>query len=164
MKARPGLILLLALAFGVAAALVGLLVRNTPSFLAADIEPIPAPPPGAAERAVPRPRSKAVLGRPEPAQRVPEEVVGIGVAIAVYPQDGALHIMQVIPNSPAAQAGLEKGWIVGRIDEQSTTGMPMRECVERLRGVVGSKVRLELTSPDLERTNVVELTRQRLQL
>jgi len=95
---------------------------------------------------------------------VTKEVVGIGAAIHFEEQTGTIRIMDVVPNSPAEQAGLSAGLIIQKIDDALTTGMRLPECVERIRGPVGTKVRLELVDPDGNATNTVELTRQKLQL
>ena len=49
-------------------------------------------------------------------------VVGIGVALERDKQTGAIRITQVLPNSPAAQAGLTAGVIIQKIDGVSITG------------------------------------------
>ena len=91
-----------------------------------------------------------------------EEIVGIGAILKVQPETGALMIAGAVPNSPAAAAGLAGEFLIRKIDDVPTDGMKLRECVDRIRGVAGSKVRLELSHVDASEPMVVELTRQRI--
>jgi len=92
----------------------------------------------------------------------PRELVGIGVAVRMDPQAGTLMIEQVVPNTPAARAGLVHGQIISRIGDTPTTGRNLKECIDLLRGPEGTAVRLELISPDQSATNSVELTREKI--
>jgi len=71
--------------------------------------------------------------------------------------------MDVIPNSPASQAGLTAGLLVQKVDGVSLIGLRLEECVNLMRGPVGSTARLELVDTDHNETNTLELIRQRIQ-
>lgn len=88
------------------------------------------------------------------------EVVGIGAQLKV--DAGQLRVMGVVPDSPAARAGIAEGAVVRAVNGVEVTGLPLRQCVDLIRGPVGSKVRLELTTPSGEATNAVELIRAKL--
>jgi C-terminal processing protease CtpA/Prc len=96
--------------------------------------------------------------------RPEREIVGIGAALKWDQESGAPQIANVLPNSPALQAGLSAGLIIHKIDAIATKGMRLEDCVSLIRGPVGTKVRLELIDPEQNETNTVELTRQRLQI
>jgi S1-C subfamily serine protease len=87
---------------------------------------------------------------------------GIGVAIDFDKENGAPRITKVMPNSPAAQAGLTAGLLIKEINGASTAGKKMSEVVFLTRGRVGLPVILELIDPKLKQTNTVELVRQML--
>lgn len=72
--------------------------------------------------------------------------------------------MKVLPNSPAAQAGLPEGLLIQTIDGQPTASKTLMECVRLIRGKPGTKVRLELITPDGTRTNTLEITRAKVLL
>ena len=93
-----------------------------------------------------------------------DEVVGIGAALRMDNRSHTLRIMNVLPGTPAAQAGLSAGLIIHKVDDVLVTGLPLQECVSLIRGPIGSIVRLELIDPEQEETNTVELIRQKLQL
>ena len=94
--------------------------------------------------------------------RPAHEIVGIGAALKWDSDYAAPQIAEVLPNSPALQAGLSPGLIIQRIDDVSTTAMGLSGCVKLIRGPVGTKVRLDLLDPEGNETNRVELTRQRV--
>jgi serine-type D-Ala-D-Ala carboxypeptidase/endopeptidase len=89
------------------------------------------------------------------------EMVGVGVALEMAKQPAMLRIMQVLPETPAARAGLSAGLVILKIDDTATTGKSLAECVDLIRGPVGAKVRLELMDSEKNTTDLVELTRQR---
>ena len=92
------------------------------------------------------------------------EYVGSGIAFDLDKQTHTLRITKVYPNTPAAQAGLAPGLIVEQIDGIPTAGKSVADCLNIAQGAAGTKVRLELATPDGSQTNTVELTRQKIQL
>jgi carboxyl-terminal processing protease len=90
------------------------------------------------------------------------EAVGVGVGLALDSTNHAVRIIQVVSNSPAAQAGLSTGLIVKKIDETPVTGKDLLECVGLIRGTAGTQVRLELVNPSHSETNTVDLTRRKI--
>jgi len=88
----------------------------------------------------------------------PPSITGIGVAVTV--RNHSLEIMDVRPNTPAASAGLVRGLIIQRIGAAATAGKSLKECVDLMRGAVGSKIQLELVDPAKSTTNIVEFTRE----
>ncbi|HEY5042354.1 MAG TPA: PDZ domain-containing protein [Verrucomicrobiae bacterium] len=87
-------------------------------------------------------------------------ITGIGVQLGV--RDRALQIMGVVPDTPAAKAGLHPGLVIQQIDGTDIVGKPLVECVSMTRGPVGSKVQLEVIDPAKSETNIVEFTREKI--
>jgi carboxyl-terminal processing protease len=65
---------------------------------------------------------------------------GIGVRIDVLPEGIKIH--SVMESTPASQAGVMDGDMILSIDGVTAAGIDQREAVDRLRGRVGSTVRL----------------------
>jgi carboxyl-terminal processing protease len=65
---------------------------------------------------------------------------GIGATMAS--QQGRLTIVRVLPSTPAQQAGLKEGDVVISIDGTATSGLSVDEAVNKIRGTVGTHVRL----------------------
>jgi CubicO group peptidase (beta-lactamase class C family) len=92
------------------------------------------------------------------------DTAGVGVGLALDPTNHAVRIIQVLSNSPAAQAGLSTGLIVQKIDEMPVAGRELIECVGFIRGTAGTKVRIEFVDADHSETNRVELIRQKIRV
>ncbi len=90
--------------------------------------------------------------------------VGIGVGIDFDTKTRTVRITKVLPNSPASESGLSPGLVVQRIDDVATTDKSLTECLGRIRGKPGTRIRLELFDPKQNATNLVELTRRRIQM
>jgi carboxyl-terminal processing protease len=66
------------------------------------------------------------------------EFGGLGIVISI--RDGHLTVIRPIDNTPASNAGIERGDRIVQINEESTLNMPLSEAVNRLRGAPGSNV------------------------
>lgn len=92
------------------------------------------------------------------------EHVGLGIAFDIDKQTHTLRIIGVIPNTPAARAGLKPGPILQKIDNTPTLGKSVAECLNLTRGPAGSRIQLKLVSADGTQTNTVELIREKFRL
>ena len=111
------------------------------------VTPPPTPPPVSAPQAI----------RPQ------EEIVGIGAVLSKPdPENDAVQITGVLPNSPAEAAGLFAPLVIYKIDGISLKGLSLQECVGMVRGVAGTQVQLEVGKPSENGTFEVEVTRQRV--
>ena len=89
------------------------------------------------------------------------ELIGIGTSLDIDKSSHTLLITKVYPNSPAADGGLSAGHLIQSIDGISTADKEMAQCVKLLRGPAGTKVRLEVLDPQLNKAKSVELTRKK---
>ena len=69
------------------------------------------------------------------------EFGGIGIELTL--EGKVPEVIAPIDGTPAANAGIEPGDRIVKIDGQPTTGMDVEAIVKRLRGSAGSKVTLE---------------------
>jgi carboxyl-terminal processing protease len=65
-----------------------------------------------------------------------------GIGATMSSQAGKLVISRVLPSTPAQQAGLQANDVVVTIDGQTTTGLTVDQAVNKIRGNVGTHVRL----------------------
>ena len=77
----------------------------------------------------------------------------------VTSRDDALEIVTVMEDGPAAKTGLRSGDIILEIDGKNTRMMFLDECVKRMKGPVGTKVRLKLYRRSDDSTKDVEIER-----
>jgi C-terminal processing protease CtpA/Prc len=95
---------------------------------------------------------------------ITSEIVGIGASLKLEPSDHTLRITQIIPNSPAFQAGLPAGLIIQKIDD-------IFYCNQKSGGMRQSHSRksrhesaIELVASDGSKTNTMEITRAKFQI
>jgi len=70
------------------------------------------------------------------------ELTGVGIQIALNPETGQLEVIASIQGSPAEQAGILPRDQILRIDGFSTAELTLDEAAARMRGPIGSVVRL----------------------
>jgi carboxyl-terminal processing protease len=70
------------------------------------------------------------------------ELTGVGLQIALDPDTGTLKVIAPIANSPADKAGIRPADAILKIDGVPTVGLSLDEAAERMRGPIGSLVRL----------------------
>ena len=90
-----------------------------------------------------------------------EPVAGIGVQVAMV--DEKLTVMRVLPKTPASEAGLTAGQVIVMVDGVLTPGKSIEECIAKIRGLPGTKVRLEIIDPKSGIGFARELTRRVIQ-
>jgi carboxyl-terminal processing protease len=91
-------------------------------------------------------------------ERITGKLTGIGGTIGKDP-GGELVIRDVYPGGPAAQARLQPGDRILRIDGTSTMGMTVSQATERIRGPVDSSVVLTVRDALADRLQDVSLVR-----
>src|SRR5260370_34336374 len=82
---------------------------------------------------------------------------GIGVELTL--EGKVPEVISLMDATPAANAGIEPGDRIVKIDGQPTTGMDVEEIVKRLRGAAGSRVILTIARNDRSTPFDVPLTR-----
>lgn len=70
---------------------------------------------------------------------------GIGIYINLDPtNDNALTVIDPIDGTPASRAGLQPGDIISHINGEPTKGLEVDMCVQKLRGKIGSNVKITI--------------------
>jgi len=85
---------------------------------------------------------------------------GIGVRVRV--ENGFTRIVSVMPETPAAAAGLRANDTIVRVDGEPLVDATVREVVDRLRGRRGTTVTLTITRDDTIQPTEVELVRRHI--
>jgi carboxyl-terminal processing protease len=65
-----------------------------------------------------------------------------GLGLEVTMENGLVRVITPIDETPAARAGLMAGDLIYEIDGQAIMGLSLNEAVDKMRGKVGSEVRL----------------------
>ena len=66
------------------------------------------------------------------------------MGIEVTMENGVVKIVSPIDDTPAAKAGLKPGDYITNIDGEQVIGMSLNDAVDKMRGKVGSKVKLTI--------------------
>lgn len=91
------------------------------------------------------------------------ELSGIGIRIEINPQTQVLTIVEPIPDSPAARAGVQAGDQILAIENQPTARMTVEEASNLIRGKVGTLLTLQLRR-DRSKPYNLQLKRARIEL
>jgi hypothetical protein len=85
---------------------------------------------------------------------------GVGLLLAAGELTGPFTVVGIVSNSAAAGAGIEPGSLILAIDGRDTTGMSQNEAVDLIRGLPGTRVKIELSTPPAQQRKPLELERQ----
>jgi carboxyl-terminal processing protease len=83
-----------------------------------------------------------------------------GIGIEVTMPAGLLKVVAPIDEAPAAKAGVLAGDTITHLDDAPVQGMTLNEVVPRIRGPVGSSIKLTIVRDGRERPIDVSVTRQ----
>ena len=67
-----------------------------------------------------------------------------GLGIEVTMESGVVKVISPMDDTPAYKAGLKPGDYITNIDDESVVGMTLNDAVDRMRGKVGTKVKLTI--------------------
>ena len=87
-----------------------------------------------------------------------------GIGIEIGTEDGFIKVVTPIDETPAARAGFRSGDLITKVDGESTRGLTTTKAVELMRGVPGTKVKLEVFRKDDRSTQTHTLTREQIKI
>lgn len=91
------------------------------------------------------------------------EFTGIGVSVVYNPTLGALEILNVMPNSPAADVELSAGDYIVSVDGEDILELGYAESVNRIHGAENTDVTLRIARGETSEITEVTLTRRRVE-
>jgi carboxyl-terminal processing protease len=87
-----------------------------------------------------------------------------GLGIEVTMEDGLVKVVAPIDDTPAAKAGILSGDIITQLDGQPIKGLTINQAVDKMRGPVNSKIRLQITRKGTDKPIEVTLVRQTIKV
>lgn len=87
-----------------------------------------------------------------------------GLGIEVTMENGLVKVVTPIDETPASRAGLISGDLLTALDDQAVLGMTLQEAVEKMRGAIGSKIKLTVRRAGTEKPFDVVLTRDTIKV
>ncbi len=82
---------------------------------------------------------------------------GIGMEVGI--QDDILTVIAPIKNTPAEKAGIKAGDRVIKIDDMITQSMKLSDAVSKIRGKIGTQVKLTIDRKELKEPIEIKVTR-----
>ena len=67
-----------------------------------------------------------------------------GLGIEVTMEDGLVKVVAPIDDTPAAKAGIRAGDVITHLDDESVQGLTLNQAVEKMRGLIDTKIRLKI--------------------
>lgn len=103
---------------------------------------------------------------PKEAKQFNEDISGEfgGVGMELGERDGLLTVVAPLKNTPAAAAGVRAGDVIVAIDGEPSQKMPVDEAVSKIRGQVGTTVKITLKRQGESRNIELTITRAVIQI
>lgn len=87
---------------------------------------------------------------------------GIGAELSL--KDNAIVVVAPIDGSPAKKAGIAAGDIIIKVNNESVSGKPLNQVVEKIRGPKGTEVTLNILQKDAEEPKDIKIVRDEIQV
>ena len=69
-----------------------------------------------------------------------------GLGIEVTQEEGIVKVVTPIDDTPASRAGILAGDVISAIDGESTQGLTLSQAVDKMRGAIGTSVKLTVAA------------------
>ena len=87
-----------------------------------------------------------------------------GLGIEVTQEEGFIKVVSPIDGTPAAEAGIESGDFITRVDGENLLGLTLDEAVKLMRGPVGSEIIITVVRQDVDQPFEVSIIRDTITL
>ena len=82
-----------------------------------------------------------------------------GLGIEVTMEDGLVKVVAPIDETPAAKAGVRAGDIITHLDDEAVQGLTLNQAVDKMRGLVNTKINLRISRKGVEKPIEVSIVR-----
>jgi carboxyl-terminal processing protease len=87
-----------------------------------------------------------------------------GLGIEVTMENGVIKVVSPIDETPASKAGIQSGDLIFALDGEPVQGLTLQEAVEKMRGKVGTPIKLSLRRNNVKDPIDVTLTRETIKV
>jgi len=95
-------------------------------------------------------------------QQTRGEFGGLGIEVTMD-ETGFVRVVAPIDDTPACRSGIEAGDMITHIDDESVQGLTLDKAVEKMRGKIGSEIRLTVSRGETEPFDVT-IVRDRIKI
>jgi carboxyl-terminal processing protease len=87
-----------------------------------------------------------------------------GLGIEVTMENGVIKVVSPIDDTPAAKAGIQSGDLIFALDGQPVQGLTLQEAVEKMRGKVGTSIKISVRRASVKDPFDVTITRDTIKV
>ncbi len=87
-----------------------------------------------------------------------------GLGIEVTMENGVIKVVSPIDDTPAAKAGIQSGDLIFALDGEPVQGLTLQEAVEKMRGKVGSTIKISVRRASVKEPFDLSLTRETIKV
>ena len=87
-----------------------------------------------------------------------------GLGIEVTMEDGLVKVVAPLDDAPAAKAGILAGDVITHLDDAAVQGLTLDEAVSKMRGAIGSSIKLTIKRAGQEQPIDVAITRDTIRV
>lgn len=87
-----------------------------------------------------------------------------GLGIEVTMENGLVKVVSPIDDTPAYNAGVQAGDYISHIDDEPVMGLTLPEAVEKMRGKVGSKIKITVLREGEKTPLNIEIVRDKIKI
>jgi carboxyl-terminal processing protease len=87
-----------------------------------------------------------------------------GLGIEVTMEDGLIKVVSPIDDTPASKAGIQANDIITNLDDEAVQGLTLNQAVEKMRGPVGSKIKLKVIRKGVDNPLDITLMRDNIRV
>ncbi len=87
-----------------------------------------------------------------------------GLGMEVTQENGLVKVVSPIDDTPASRAGVKAGDLIVAIDDEPVMGLTLSEAVEKMRGEIGSQIKLLIKRGETAEPFELTLTREEIKL
>src|SRR3569623_1065200 len=87
-----------------------------------------------------------------------------GLGIEVTMEDGLVKVVSPIDDTPASKAGILANDIITNLDEEAVQGLTLNQAVDKMRGPIGTKIKLKIIRKGQDNPIDVTLVRDNIRV
>jgi carboxyl-terminal processing protease len=87
-----------------------------------------------------------------------------GLGIEVTMENGVIKVVSPIDDTPASKAGIQSGDLIFALDGEPVQGLTLQEAVEKMRGKVGTPIKISIRRTNVKDPIDVTLTRETIKV
>jgi carboxyl-terminal processing protease len=87
------------------------------------------------------------------------EFGGLGIEVTMEPPEQLIKVVAPIDDTPAHKAGILSGDVITHLDDEPVQGLTLNQAVEKMRGPVGTKIRLRVNRKGAEKPLEITIVR-----